>query len=186
VGGQVSNDARRRLKALATYHHLGSGLKIALADLEIRGAGNLLGREQHGHVNSIGYELYFDLLREAAARKSGERVVREPDITVKVSALIPESYIEESEVRVAFYRKLSEADSKHQVEEVVTELEDRFGPLPAETRELVEISLIRIWARELEYEQVIVNEGTVDVTKKDKRTILKRTIVETMVRRTSE
>jgi transcription-repair coupling factor (superfamily II helicase) len=183
IGHKISNDAKRRLKALATYHHLGSGLKIALADLEIRGAGNLLGKEQHGHVNSIGYELYFDLLKEAAARKSGERIVREPDITLMVSALIPESYIEESDVRVAFYRKLSEAGSSDEVDDVVRELEDRFGPMPDETRELCGISLIRIWAQESEYDRVTVREKTIELFKKEKKTILRREIVEKMARK---
>jgi transcription-repair coupling factor (superfamily II helicase) len=186
VGSKISKDAKRRLKALATYHHLGSGLKIALADLEIRGAGNLLGREQHGHVNAIGYELYFDLLKEAAARETEEPPAREPDITVRVSALIPEAYIEESEVRVAFYRKLSEAETPAQVRDIERELEDRFGPLTEETRELIEISLIRIWARKSGFERLIVGEKTVEVFDGERRRTLRRDVVAKSVRRRLE
>ncbi|RKZ00111.1 MAG: transcription-repair coupling factor, partial [Candidatus Hydrothermota bacterium] len=128
VPKKISERAKQRLRALATYHHLGSGLKIALADMEIRGAGNLLGKEQHGHINAVGVELFFTLLEEAVRRLSGEEIPQPPEVKLRgVTALLPESYIPEAEVRIAFYRRISSAGKLDELDAIRRELRDRFG-----------------------------------------------------------
>jgi len=175
---KISRNAVRRLRALETYHHLGSGLKIALADLEIRGAGNLLGKEQHGHVNAIGYELYFQLLEETIERLAGKPRKREPQIVLKgVNAYIPESFIEESEVRVAFYRRLAKAENYKEVKFLAEELRDRFGPIPSPLKELLLVTKIRIWAKKENIDKVIWARDKVTIFKDGKERTLRREII---------
>ncbi len=183
----ISAKAKRRLKALETYHHLGSGLKIALADLEIRGGGNLLGKEQHGHAKAIGYELYFQLLEEAVARLLGEEIKKEPEVVLQgVSALIPEDYIEESEVRVAFYRRIAGAKNLGELEEIKDELIDRFGPLPQMAEELFFITSLKILAKEREVERIIVTPSHVKLVKGDEERIYRREVALNMLGGTYE
>ena len=178
VPKKISKNAVRRLKALESYHHLGSGLKIALADLEIRGAGNLLGKEQHGHVNAIGYELYFHLLEDAIENLAGKVRKKEPEIIVKeLDAFIPEGYIEESEVRVAFYRRLAKAETYEEVKFLTEELRDRFGPIPPEVHELLIISKVRIWAKNEGVDKVIWvrNRAVISIDGREK--VLRREVI---------
>ncbi len=173
----ISEKAKRRLRALATYHQLGSGIKIALADMEIRGAGNLLGREQHGHINAVGVEMFFSMLEEAVRELSGQEPLKEPSVTIKgISALIPESYISEPDVRVSFYRRISNARNERQLNEIREELMDRFGRLPNEVENLLQITSYKLLAMEKGYDEIRVSEKTVEFIKGKEAKSIKRSL----------
>ncbi|MBI4643570.1 MAG: transcription-repair coupling factor [Deltaproteobacteria bacterium] len=138
----LSTDAQKRLKALMEFTELGSGFKIALHDLQIRGAGNLLGQAQSGHLAEVGYELYLQLLEEAIREFKGEareEPVPDPEIRIPVAAYLPEDYVPDIQQRLALYRRLSDRLSPEMVQELEEELLDRFGPLPPEGRNLLEV-----------------------------------------------
>lgn len=142
----LSRDAIRRLRAIQEMSELGSGFRLALQDLEIRGAGNLLGRSQSGHIAAVGLELYMELIEKAVKELRGEEVVEEitPEIHLRVPAFIPETYIEDPSERLAFYRRLSLCRSDEEVEEIGEELKDRFGKIPEEVLSLLEVIKIKI------------------------------------------
>jgi transcription-repair coupling factor (superfamily II helicase) len=138
--------AERRLHVIQTLDELGAGFQLASHDLDIRGAGNLLGEEQSGHVREVGFELYNHLLEEAVniARKEGGEAEVEaqdwsPQITIDAAALIPESYIEDLDLRLQMYRRLAALETPDDIEAFAAELIDRFGPVPAETEQLLQL-----------------------------------------------
>jgi len=146
----LSEIAEKRLQAMRDFTALGSGFKIAMRDLEIRGAGNLLGGEQHGHIASIGFELYARMLQQAINELKGERVEEEviqPTIELKVSAYIPDSYIPESKRKIEIYKKIAGADNLEEISDVEEEIEDRFGDLPREVRALLDVARIKVLAK---------------------------------------
>lgn len=179
----IGQKAKERLKAIARFHHLGSGLKIALADLEIRGAGNLLGKEQHGHANVIGYELYFKLLDEAVARIKGEEIPVEPEIVVNTTLLIPEDYIRDPMVRIAFYRRLMKAKSFSEVLEVEDEMRDRFGRFPEEVKKVIFVAKIKVWAGKEGYRKIVVNDHDVQLVKDGKKSLYSNNFLEKKIRK---
>ena len=128
--GRVDEQAQRRLRALQELTELGSGFKLALRDLEIRGAGNLLGAQQHGHIAAVGYDLYSKLLAEAVQELKGDKagVVVEPVISVQVEGFLPEEYVPEVNQRLAFYKRLAGAAGDEELADLRAELADRFGP----------------------------------------------------------
>ncbi len=142
--GMLVDNARKRLGAIRQYTQLGSGFRLALRDLEIRGAGNILGREQSGHIAAIGFDLYCQLLREAVSRMKGENTVHRPDVALicdfisfgpttdseRVSACLPRDFITDEATRVACYRELSSFQEVDRVDAYQEELRDRFGRLP--------------------------------------------------------
>jgi len=142
----LSRDAQKRLKVLMDFSYLGSGVNIALNDLRIRGGGNILGFSQSGHIKAIGYELYLKLIEQAVAELKGEVWQEEifPEIRTDLPVFIPRSYIEESDVRLDIYRRLSSIKGKHELNEMVREIEDRFGPLPKEVLNLISVIKIKI------------------------------------------
>jgi len=144
----LSASARKRLKALEQFTQLGSGFHLALRDLEIRGAGNLLGPQQHGFIEEVGFDLYCRLLDEAVKELKGEKMEVLPEVKLQfdLDVYIPESYIPDSQQRVEIYRKLSEAKSPEEVGEVEAEVIDRFGNPPAEVEDLLNLTIIRIKA----------------------------------------
>jgi transcription-repair coupling factor (superfamily II helicase) len=138
--------AERRLHVIQTLDELGAGFQLASHDLDIRGAGNLLGEEQSGHVREVGFELYNHLLEEAVniARKEGGEAEVEaqdwsPQITIDAAALIPETYIEDLDLRLQMYRRLAALETPDDIEAFAAELIDRFGPVPAETEQLLQL-----------------------------------------------
>ena len=138
----LSTDAQKRLKALMEFTELGSGFKIALHDLQIRGAGNLLGQAQSGQLAEVGYELYLQLLEQAIREFKGEareEEIPDPEIRIPVAAYSPEDYVPDIQQRLALYRRLSDRLSPEMVQELEEELLDRFGPLPPEGRNLLEV-----------------------------------------------
>jgi transcription-repair coupling factor (superfamily II helicase) len=164
--GRVDEQAQRRLRVLQELTELGSGFKLALRDLEIRGAGNLLGPEQHGHIAAVGYDLYSKLLAEAVRELHGEATAPavEPVISVAVEGLLPEEYVPEVNQRLALYKRLAAAESEAAVSELRAELADRFGPLPMVARQLLDTVRIRVAARALAVEKVEVGEGKALIT----------------------
>jgi len=128
----ISKDAQMRLRALQELDDLGGGFKLAAHDLEIRGAGNLLGKQQSGHITSVGYELYQQMMEDAVQELRGRKVGRviEPEIQLGIPAYIPEAYIPDEGLRLAIYRRLADIQSKRDLDEIAEELRDRFGPLP--------------------------------------------------------
>ena len=145
TGKLLSEIARKRLQSIKEYTEFGSGFKIAMRDLEIRGAGNLLGAEQHGHIESIGYDLYIKLLQEAVDEEKGiERPEKvECNIDIRVNAYIPEDYVSSSAMRIDLYKKIALTSSDDDKNELCDEFLDRFGEVPKEVSALIDISVIR-------------------------------------------
>ena len=150
--------AEKRLKVLQSLDTLGAGFVLASHDLDIRGAGNLLGEEQSGHIREVGYELYQSMLEEAvAALRGGDGVVEDqwsPRINLGTSVLIPEEYVPDLQVRLGLYRRLSGVESHDAIEAFAAELIDRFGPLPQEVRHLLDIVEIKGLCRQAGIEQI--------------------------------
>ncbi len=128
----ISREAQKRLKALQELDDLGGGFRLAAHDLEIRGAGNLLGKQQSGQITAVGFELYTQMLEEAVMELRGQRrnVNVEPEIQLGFPAYIPDSYIDDETQRVAFYRRLAEVRSREEIDDVAVELRERYGPIP--------------------------------------------------------
>ena len=141
----ITDDARKRLSAISRFTELGSGFKIASHDLEIRGAGNLLGRDQSGHINAVGFDLYMEMVQDAIQSIRGEHrsVHIEPEINLPVTAYIPESYIPDSQQRLTMYRRLIHAGDDDELTDITTEISDRFGPLPEEMIRIIDLMEIR-------------------------------------------
>ncbi|MCX8030221.1 MAG: transcription-repair coupling factor [Thermodesulfovibrionales bacterium] len=147
----ISTDAKKRLKALHEMSYLGAGLKLALKDLEIRGAGNILGKEQSGHINRVGFDTYLEILEKAVSELKGEIHIEElePLVRFRISALVPDSYISDITIRLGFYRRLAKAKSVFEIKALKDELKDRFGPLPFETNNLLKIMSLKVLAKKL-------------------------------------
>jgi len=143
-------DSTKRLAVLEELTELGSGFRIASHDLEIRGAGNLLGKDQSGQIHQVGYELYTQLLAEAVAEISGNAAAQEeePELDLRIPAFLPDDYIPEAGVRLEFYRKLSRAKGVDAADEIEMELLDRFGRLPPPARALCDLARLRAVMRE--------------------------------------
>ncbi len=144
-GIALTEIAEKRLMAIRDYTEFGSGFKIALRDLEIRGAGNLLGAEQHGHIDTIGYDLYMKLLNEAILEEKGESLLRKSECSVDLSfdAYIPEKYIHVSTQRIDAYKKIAAIENDDDLNDIRDELTDRYGEMPKPVDNLLLISLIR-------------------------------------------
>jgi transcription-repair coupling factor (superfamily II helicase) len=142
----LTQDARKRLKTLQDFTELGSGFKIALRDLEIRGSGNILGVEQHGRIAAVGFELYCQLVEEAARELRGEKVARPivPVVDLAIEAYLPDEYIPSPAQKIAFYKRISAADAQEQLDAMSEELRDRYGPLPKEVERLMATASLRL------------------------------------------
>ncbi|RQD67647.1 MAG: transcription-repair coupling factor [Tindallia sp. MSAO_Bac2] len=162
-GKMLTEIAEKRLKAIKEFTEFGAGFKIAMRDLEIRGAGNLLGGEQHGHMAAIGYDLYVKLLEETIQKTRGEAVEKEPEVSIElnVDAYLPETYIRNPGHKVEIYKKIAAIRSREDWMEVETEVEDRFGDLPAIVRNLLLISYIKALAMKGGMENIIQRESRV-------------------------
>ncbi len=165
---QLSEVAEKRLKVLGDLDSLGAGFQLASHDLDIRGAGNLLGDEQSGHIREVGFELYQSMLEDAIlAAKAGdlgvvkERHALSPQITVDAPIMIPEDYVPDLAVRMALYRRLNDAEDGQEIESLSAEMIDRFGPLPAPTANLVKLIQIKRQAIEANIAKIDVGpKGT--------------------------
>ena len=160
-GKALSEEATKRLTAIKEYAEFGAGFKIALCDLEIRGAGNLLGSEQHGYIESVGYDLYVKILSEAVLEERGEvkKERAETHVDLKVNANIPEHYIPAEAQRMEMYKKISLILTPEDADDVTDELIDRFGDPPRQTMRLVEVALIKAIATEAGIDRIECNGG---------------------------
>ncbi|MFC3692954.1 transcription-repair coupling factor [Chenggangzhangella methanolivorans] len=152
-------NAERRLKVLQSLEGLGAGFQLASHDLDIRGAGNLLGEEQSGHIREVGYELYQQMLADAveALKEGGEQVFDDrwsPQITLGSPVMIPEEYVGDLAVRLSLYRRLADIDDDETLEAFAAELTDRFGPAPSEVKQLLEIAAIKALCRRANVEKI--------------------------------
>lgn len=146
----LSEVAEKRLKSIKEFTEFGSGFKIAMRDLEIRGAGNLLGAEQHGQMASIGYDLYVKYLDSAVKRLKGQIKTEEPvetSIEIDVDGYIPDRYISNEEQKIEAYKRISVIESKAEMDELMDELTDRYGDIPKQVQNLIRISYIKAMAR---------------------------------------
>lgn len=152
----LSEIATKRLQAIRDFTEFGSGFKIALRDLEIRGAGDLLGARQHGHMESIGYDLYIKILNEAVLEERGEKPKERADCTINIGrdSYIPESYISDAAQRIDIYKKIAAVENEEDMDDIAAELLDRYGDLPASVETLLSISLLRALAIECEFVQI--------------------------------
>ncbi|MBQ9988466.1 MAG: transcription-repair coupling factor [Clostridia bacterium] len=160
---QISETAQKRLDAVQTFTELGSGFRIAMRDLEIRGAGNLLGPEQHGHMHNVGYDTYCRLLAQAVAQARGQEVREEIETKVDapLAAHIPDEYIKNQGQKVQTYRAIADIAGEEDASRVLSDLRDRFGEVPGAVRDLVSVSLLRARAHALGIEQVTVRPDQV-------------------------
>ncbi|HKS65597.1 MAG TPA: transcription-repair coupling factor [Candidatus Acidoferrales bacterium] len=150
-GGHLTSIARQRLAALKEFSDLGAGFRIAALDLELRGAGNLLGREQHGHIEAVGFDMYCQMLERAVAERKGEAVTPERRATLNLGQeiRIPPEYIESENLRLRIYKRIAEVGSDAERGEVRKELEDRFGPPPPAVENLLDYAALRGLAEKL-------------------------------------
>jgi transcription-repair coupling factor (superfamily II helicase) len=158
---KITAQAERRLKVLQSLDTLGAGFQLASHDLDIRGAGNLLGDEQSGHIKEVGYELYQQMLEEAVMSMKAGITAPAPDrwspqITIGTPVLIPEDYVTDLPVRLALYRRLSEIEDDRAIEAFAAELVDRFGPLPDEVEYLLQVVAIKSLCRRANVERIEV------------------------------
>jgi transcription-repair coupling factor (superfamily II helicase) len=153
----LTENARKRLKALEQFSQLGSGFHLALRDLEIRGAGNILGVKQHGFIEEIGFDLYCRLLEEAVREIKGEPVKEEVPVKINLDTdiYIPEDYISDTNQRVEIYQKISKTQSTEEINEIGAEIKDRFGKIPPEVGNLLEFAEIRLLATQKLLTQII-------------------------------
>jgi len=153
---ELTEIARRRLAALKEFSDLGAGFKIAALDLELRGAGNMLGGEQSGHIEAVGFELYTSMLEAAVKEMKGESSEEQPvtQLNLGIALRIDESYVPEENQRLRLYKKIAGARSEAAVAEVRAEMEDRYGALPDATVYLLEAALIRLECEQINIAQV--------------------------------
>lgn len=162
-GRALSDIAEKRLEAIRDFTEFGSGFKVALRDLEIRGAGNILGAEQHGNIDSIGYDLYIKLLNDAILDEKGEKLPEKPEchISLNYDAFIPERYMKSSAQRMDAYKKIASIELKEDYDDICDELSDRYGKMPVQAENLLKIALIRAYAAECGITDITQKENTV-------------------------
>lgn len=177
-GGRLVSAADERIRAIRRYSGLGAGFKLALQDLEIRGAGNILGSQQSGHIAAVGFDLYCQLLRQAVAAAKGEKPPRmahvemqltflqlSPHATGDAQAALPYTYIEEEGMRVRLYRRIAALVEMEEITALREELRDRFGPPPQPVERLLKIATIRIQAAERDVAQILTKKDQIQISR---------------------
>src|SRR5918912_333676 len=162
----ISETSHQRLATVATHQDLGSGMAIAMKDLEIRGAGNLLGADQSGHVALVGYDLYMQMLAEAVAEMRGRPLEQPKELKLEgpVDAHLPADYVPRERLRLEAYRRLGGARAVEEVEALAAELADRYGPPPPPVRNLLELAGVRAQATAIRLAEVVAFGGRVRLT----------------------
>lgn len=164
-GKALSEIAMKRLQVISDFTELGSGFKIAMKDMEIRGAGNLLGKDQSGDVYSVGFDLYLRLLEEAVQKLSDENYEEQNEVLLELeyTGFIPETYITSLQTKMEIYKKVASVATKEDLERVYTELEDRFGPIPDEVYSLLSLAEIRVICKKLNISTLKERMGLVQI-----------------------
>ena len=160
----LSDISQKRLNAIREFTEFGSGFKIAMRDLELRGAGNILSGQQHGHMEDVGYDMYLKLLDEAVKEEKGEKStssINECTVDIQMDAHIPESYIESLSLRLDAYKRIADIKSSQDYDDVVDELCDRYGDMPEAVVGLCDIALIRNRANHYGIKEIKQNENTI-------------------------
>lgn len=159
-----TEEARKRLQAIVEFSQLGAGFRIAARDLEIRGAGNLLGPEQSGQIAAVGLELYLRMMEQAVQELKGEpsEEMPEPELSLRVSAYLPEDYVPDTFQRLSLYKRLSSIQEASQLKALQAEMEDRYGPLPVTAKHLLEVMEIKLLARSLRVTKIDSRRDSLD------------------------
>jgi transcription-repair coupling factor (superfamily II helicase) len=162
----LSKEAKARLQAIFEFSELGSSFRLATRDLEIRGAGNLLGSSQSGHISAVGLDLYTQLMEETVRELKGEDVIPviDPEINLSIPAFIPEDYIENVSQRLVVYKRLTSCQNDAEVKEIEEELDDRFGSIPHEVYNLLRVISFKNFLRQLRITSVDYNGKEVILT----------------------
>jgi len=162
----ITEDSQKRLRVIEEFTDLGSGFRIALRDLEIRGTGNILGSEQHGHMMAVGYDMYCKLLAEAVKEQKGEVVEEEIEsrINMAVAAFLPDDYVPDSSQKVALYKKIAQISSDEENDDIIEELKDRYGRPPPPVRRLLAIAEIKRLAQKLGVSDIVSSDDTVKIS----------------------
>lgn len=164
--------SEKRLMAIKDFTEFGSGYKIAMRDLELRGAGNILGEVQSGHISAVGYDLYVKLLEETLGEIRGEAPkvkASEVEIDIKIDAYIPSSYIEDSNEKIDMYKKIASINTEEDYDEIVEELIDRFGDIPKMVQNIMDISLMKSYASKCGFERLFEKAGKIEIIYSDKK-----------------
>jgi transcription-repair coupling factor (superfamily II helicase) len=170
VPDQIDEEAERRLKVLEHHTELGAGYRVALKDLELRGAGNLLGAEQSGHVQAVGFDMYLRMLEETVRRvQLGEDAPRAApaDVSIDAPAFIPDEYIASQDAKLDIYRRLTAVERPDQIDAIRSELRDRFGALPGSVANLLNSTVLRLVGGALGIEGILVHGDEARVNFRD-------------------
>ncbi len=161
----LTENAQKRLQVVAEYSELGSGFKIAMKDLEIRGSGNILGREQSGDIMDVGFDLYSQMLEDAVRSLKGEKPLRffRTPVFLRTDVFIPETYIVDERQKIEFYKRFESCESVEEVEELEKEIRDRFGKPPCEVRQLIELEKIRAIASMLGIDEILEEKFSIKI-----------------------
>ena len=159
----ITPEAEKRLKAIVDFSELGAGFKIAMRDLEIRGTGNILGIEQHGHIAAVGYEMFCRLLEIVIRKAKNEPIPDYNDVHINLNleSYLPDNYISDMKLKIEIYRKINRLSSVYEIEEIKEELDDRFGPIPEYAKNLLVESEIRVAAQAANIRSLIRTNGTI-------------------------
>ncbi len=177
---KIDAHAQARLKIIQENTALGSGLKIAQYDLELRGSGNILGESQSGHIESVGYELYMDLLAQALAEAKGQPIddfELDPEVNLKIPALIPDTYIPDIRLRLSYYKALADIKSEDDLSQIESELRDQYGEIPEPTVNLMGLMLIRKQCKELGVRDISAGSKSISLIFTEKTRLKTETIV---------
>lgn len=188
----LTEESEKRLKAIKEFKSLGSGIKIAMRDMEIRGAGNILSLKQSGHLDAVGYELYVKLLNKAIGLMSNEKdkdniedkFINNFDtiVDIDIDAYIPTTYIDDEKTKLDMYKKISKCESESELKEIELEMRDRFGALPTEVVNLLYIASIKIKANKVYISDLIIKKDTVRIVFYEKAKLSGESIVD-LIRR---
>lgn len=170
----LTQTAFDRLNAIIEFTEMGSGIKIAMRDLEIRGAGNILGAEQHGHMDKIGYELYSKLLKE----ELDEKVVETPDLDVRLSAYIPEKYIEGNSARMDTYKEIAEISTLEEETEFITRTKENYGEIPIEVINLINVAMVKNTGAKFGVSNVTIDKNRAFFEFNDYKSFMKSELLE--------
>ena len=165
-GRAITEGAQKRLRVIEEFTDLGSGFKIALRDLEIRGTGNILGSEQHGHITAVGYDMYCKLLEEAVQKLKGEEVEEtvETRINLPIEAYLPDEYVPDSRQKVALYKKIAALETDVDRKKLEEEMVDRYGKIPEPVEMLLEIADLKQLSQQLGIDGIVAGEESIKIT----------------------